>query len=323
MKNITLIIPCYNEEDVIEACYKSIKSVITILPNYSFEILFVNDGSKDKTLEIIKDLRKKDSTISYIDFSRNFGKEIALIAGLDYENSDAIVFMDADLQHPPEAIVEMVKWWEDGYDDVCVKRRERPGETWFKKWSSKTYYKVLNKLTRIPIQPGVGDFRLLDRKCVEALKLYRETQRYNKGLCSLIGFRKKEIVIDLNERLAGETKWNFFQLCNLAIEGITSFTIAPLRVASIIGSIFAIIAMIYMAYIVIKTLLLGGDLPGYPSLISVVLFIGGVQLLFLGIIGEYLGRVFNESKNRPLYLVNEFNDEKIVEQHYRRNYHDF
>lgn len=306
MKTISILIPCYNEQESLPALYKRLKVLTESIKDYKFEILFVNDGSKDNTLKIIKELRQQDDSINYVDLSRNFGKEIAMIAGIDHINSDAMIVMDADLQDPPELIKEMLYWWEK---DVCAKRKSRAGETWFKKWSSHTYYKVLQKVTRIPVQPDVGDFRLLDRQCIDALKQMRESQRYTKGLFSWIGFDKKEILFDRDARVAGKTKWNYFSLFNLAVEGITSFTIFPLRLASIIGMLIAALAIIYMLFIIIKTLIYGGDVAGYPSLISVILFIGGVQLVFLGIMGEYLGRIFNETKGRPLYFVKEYSKE--------------
>lgn len=305
MKTISILIPCYNEEESLPALYARLKALLQSIDGYSFELLFVNDGSKDNTLKIIKELRTQDSRVNYVDLSRNFGKETAMIAGIDHINSDAMIVMDADLQDPPELIKEMLYWWEQGYKDVCAKRKSRAGETWFKKWSSHTYYKILQHVTRIPVQPDVGDFRLLNRQCVEALKQMRESQRYTKGLFSWIGFDKKEILFDRDARVAGTTKWNYFSLFNLAVEGITSFTIFPLRLASFMGMATALAALVYMLFIIAKTLIYGGDVAGYPSLICVVLFIGGVQLVFLGIIGEYLGRVFNETKGRPLYFVKE------------------
>lgn len=258
----------------------------------------------------MRSLRKQDVRVNYVDLSRNFGKEIAMIAGIDYLTGDAAIIMDADLQDPPEMIPEMIYWWEQGYQDVCAKRRSRAGESFFKKWSSHTFYRILQKVSNIPIQPDVGDFRLLDKQCLNALRLMRESQRYTKGLFSWIGFEKKEILFDRDARAAGTTKWNYWKLTNLAIEGLTSFTIAPLRLASLLGCILSFLAIIYMTVIIIKTLVYGGDVAGYPSLISVILFIGGVQLLFLGIMGEYLGRIFNESKFRPLYFVKTVNGEK-------------
>ena len=314
MKKISILVPCYNEEAVLNEFYQRMSSVIDGLPEYAFEFLFVNDGSRDHTIDIMRHLRVQDPRVSYVNLSRNFGKEIAMIAGIDYIDSDAMVIMDADLQDPPELLPEMLKYWEQGYMDVCAKRSSRAGETFFKKWSSHMYYRILQKVSDISVQPDVGDFRLLDRQCIEALKLMRESQRYTKGMFSWIGFEKKEILFDRDARAAGETKWNYWKLFNLAIEGITSFTIAPLRMASFVGCILAFMAMLYMCFIVVRTLIYGGDVAGYPSLISAILFIGGVQLLFLGIMGEYLGRIFYESKFRPLYLVKEHNGERIIKQ---------
>ena len=299
--------------------YQRTAQVISKISAYNFQFMFVNDGSKDHTLNIMHELRDRDDRVSYINLSRNFGKEIAMIAGIDYLSGDAAIIMDADLQDPPELIPEMIFWWEQGYDDISAKRRSRAGESFFKKWSSHTFYKILQKASNIPIQPDVGDFRLLDKQCLNALRMMRESQRYTKGMFSWIGFNKKEILFDRDARAAGKTKWNYWKLINLAIEGITSFTIAPLRAASFVGCVLAFIAMIYMFFIVIRTLMYGGDVAGYPSLISVILFIGGVQLFFLGVIGEYLGRVFNESKFRPLYLVKDYNGTTVVTQREGRN----
>ena len=313
MKTVTILIPAYNEEAVLNQCYQRITRVIQTLSTYYFEILFVNDGSKDATLPIIKSLRMQDSRVSFVNLSRNFGKEIAMIAGLDYAKGDAVILMDADLQDPPELIPQMIKYWEQGYDDVYAKRRSRKGESWLKKFTSSEFYKLLQKTTRIPIQEDTGDFRLLDRRAVDALRQLRETQRYTKGMFSWIGYNKKEILFDREPRAAGKTKWHYANLINLAIEGITSFTIAPLRISSIIGSLVSLLAFIYMIIIIIKTLAFGTDVNGYASLMTVILFLGGIQLLSLGIIGEYLGRVFNETKHRPLYLVDEYNNEKVKE----------
>lgn len=314
MNNLTIIIPAYNEEAVLQQLYDRLTNVIENIPFYQFEILFVNDGSKDNTLSIIKKMRESDKRISYINLSRNFGKETAMIAGLDYAKGDAVIIIDADLQDPPELIPEMIRYWEMGYDDVYAKRKSRSGETWFKKWSSSTFYKLLQKMTRIPIQENTGDFRLLDRRCVEALKQLRETQRYTKGMFSWIGFNKKEILFDRDPRAAGETKWNYFKLADLAIEGITSFTTTPLRLSALSGIIVSFFAFVYMIWIIVKTLVLGEPVPGYPSLMAVILFLGGIQLISIGIIGEYLGRIFNETKKRPLYFIDEFNNEKALNQ---------
>lgn len=317
MKKITILVPAYNEEEVLQQFYKRLNNVIRNIPFYQFEILFINDGSKDRTLQLIKLLRDQDEIISYVNLSRNFGKEVAMIAGLDYAVGDAVIIMDADLQDPPELIPEMIRYWEKGYDDVYAKRETRAGESWLKKTSASLFYKILQKLTRIPIQKNTGDFRLLDRRCVDALKQIRETQRYTKGMFSWIGYNKKEILFDRDPRAAGETKWNYIRLMDLAIEGITSFTTTPLRLSALFGCVISFFAFIYMVWIIAKTLLFGEKVAGYPSLMTVILFLGGIQLISLGIIGEYLGRIFTETKDRPLYFVDEYNNEKVtnVPQH--------
>lgn len=309
-KLITILIPTYNEEAVLNILYEKISNIIDSIKNYNFEILFINDGSTDSTLTTIKKLRLTDNRICYLNLSRNYGKEIAMIAGLDYSKGDAVIIMDADLQDPPELIPEMITYWEQGYDDVYAKRKTRKGESWLKKITSKLYYKTLQKVTKIKIQKDTGDFRLLDRRCVEALKQFRESQRYTKGLFSWIGYNKKEILYDREPRAAGKTKWNYKNLVNLSIDGITSFTTAPLRWSTIIGMLISLIGFIYMLIIIIKTITLGVDVPGYASTMVVILFIGGIQLIFLGIIGEYLGRAFYETKHRPIYFVDEYNEEK-------------
>lgn len=306
MKKITILIPAYNEQEVLKHLYDRLEKLASSVKNYDFEFLFVNDGSRDKTLEIIQDYAAKDSRISYVNLSRNFGKEIAMIAGLDHVTGDACVIIDADLQDPPELIPDMIKYWEQGYDDVFAKRNSREGETWFKKFSSKMYYRILQKSTNIPIQIDTGDFRLLDRRCVDALKQIRESQRYTKGMFSWIGYKKKEITYNRDPRIAGTTKWNYKKLFNFAIDGITSFTTAPLRISSVLGMLISLIAFIFIIVIIVKTAIYGDPVAGYPSLMAVILFLGGVQLLSLGIIGEYIARIFNESKQRPLYFVEEY-----------------
>lgn len=305
MKKISILIPAFNEEPVLQPLYERLDTLTKELSEYSFEFFFVNDGSTDKTIEIIKSYAKDDDRVAYLDLSRNFGKEVAMIAGLDHVTGDATVIIDADLQDPPELIPKMVKFWEEGYDDVYAKRNSRKGETWLKKSTSKLYYSILQKATHITIQRDTGDFRLLDRRCVDALKQIRESQRYTKGMFSWIGYKKKEITYDRDPRLAGETGWNYRKLINFAIDGITSFTTAPLRVSSILGIIISLAAFVYIVYLVIRTIFFGTDLAGYPSMMAVILFLGGVQLLSLGVIGEYIGRIFNETKQRPLYLIEE------------------
>ena len=306
MKKITLLIPAYNEEEVLPILFERLNSFTKSVENYSFEFLFVNDGSRDRTLEIIKEHAAKDKRISYINLSRNFGKEIAMIAGIDHVRGDAMVIIDADLQDPPELIPEMIKHWEEGYDDVYARRSSREGETWLKKKTSEMYYKILQSSTNIPIQIDTGDFRLLDRRCIDALKQFRESQRNTKALFSWIGYKKKEILYNRDPRLAGTTKWNYRKLSNLAIDGITSFTTAPLRIATITGLLISAISFLYIIYLLVRPLFGVSTGAGYSSTLAVILFMGGVQMLFLGIIGEYIGRIFNETKNRPLYLIEEY-----------------
>lgn len=310
MKKITIIVPSYNEEEALPYLYERLNSMMNNLNQYEFEVLFVNDGSKDKTLELIKQMREKDNRISYVNFSRNFGKETAMIAGLDYATGDAVIFIDADLQDPPEVIPELIKWWEEGYDDVYARRNSRKGETFLKKFTSKLYYKVLQSLTRVEIQKDTGDFRLLDRRCVNALKKMRETQRCSKSMFSWIGYNKKEVMYDRDPRVAGQTKWNYIKLIDLAIDGITAFTTSPLRVSTAL-SIFTFLSFaIYLIYIIAKCIAKNYTMQGYEAIILLNLFFFGVIILLIGIIGEYLGRIFNETKNRPLYFVDEYNGEK-------------
>lgn len=310
MKKISIIIPAYNEEESLPFLYERLEKVINSIENYEFEILFINDGSKDKTLELIKEYRKKDNRISYVDFSRNFGKEIGMIAGLDYATGDSVIFMDADLQDPPELITEMIKYWEEGYDDVYAQRKTRAGETFLKKFTSKMYYKVLQALTPVTIQKDTGDFRLLDKRCVNALKKLRETDRNSKSMFSWIGYKKKAVMYDRDPRIAGKTKWNYKKLVNLAIDGITSFTTSPLRISTYIAIPTFLALIIYFIYVIIKCIKLNIAMQAFQAIILLVLFFSGVQILLFGIIGEYLGRIFNASKNRPLYLVNEYNGKR-------------
>lgn len=314
MKKISIIIPAYNEEEALPMLHERMKKLMDEMKNYEFEILFVNDGSKDRTMEIIKKLRQEDNRICYVDFSRNFGKEIAMIAGLDYATGDCVIFMDADLQDPPELIPELVKYWEEGYDDVYAKRKSRKGETWLKKFTSSMYYKILQHLTKVEIQRDTGDFRLLDRRCVNALKKLRESQRNTKSMFSWIGYRKKEVLYDREPRVAGKTKWNYIKLVDLAIDGITSFTTSPLRLSTFIAIPTFLVLFIYFIYVIIKSFIVQEAIQAYQAIILLILFFSGIQILLFGIIGEYLGRIFNETKNRPLYLVNEYNGEKEMNE---------
>lgn len=308
MKKISILIPAYNEQEVLPILFKRLDDLADGQKEYQFEFLFVNDGSRDDTLSIISQHAEKDQRVAYINLSRNFGKEIAMIAGLDHVTGDATVIIDADLQDPPELIPEMMKLWQDGYDDVYAKRRSRQGESWFKKFTSKAYYRTLQRVTHVPIQEDTGDFRLLDKRVVAAIRQFRDTQRNAKAIFSWVGFKKIEILYDRDERVAGNTKWSYPKLINLAVDGITSFTTSPLRAASIAGAVISGIAFVYIAYLLIRPLFGVPTGDGYSSLMAVILFLGGVQLLSLGIIGEYVGRIFNETKQRPLYLIEKYHE---------------
>ena len=310
MKKVTIIVPAYNEEESLPFLYERLEKLMNENTNYEFEILFVNDGSKDKTIDLIKEYREKDKRINYVDFARNFGKEIAMIAGLDYATGDCVIFIDADLQDPPELIPEMIKYWEEGYDDVYAQRRSRKGETWLKKFTSKMYYRVLQSLTKVPIQKDTGDFRLLDKRCANALRKMRETGRNSKSMFSWIGYKKKAIFYDRDPRVAGSTKWNYAKLINLAIDGITSFTTSPLRISTYIAIPTFLALLVYFIYVIVKCIRLHVAIQAFQAIILLILFFAGIQILLFGIVGEYLGRIFNKSKHRPLYLVNEYNGKR-------------
>lgn len=303
---ISVLIPAYNEEECLHELYKRVSDVLSKLEKYDYEILIINDGSKDKTLEILHDLNAKDKHLQYVNLARNYGKEIAMAAGLDYVKGDVVVILDADLQIPPEYIPEMLSYYEEGYDDIYGRRKSRNDESFFKRLGTKIYYKALQSLTRVDILKNTSDFRLLSRRAVEALKQYKEQRRYTKGLFALIGFKKKEFIYEPVKRYAGKSKWNYFSLINLAIEGITSFSTFPLRLSSFLGIIVATIGFIYILFLILKTIIFGEPVRGYPTLLSIIVFLGGIQLLSLGVIGEYLGRIFDEVKNRPLYFIEKY-----------------
>ena len=305
MKSITILIPAYNEAESFEDIKRCMNQVINDNPNYTWQFLLINDGSTDQTLQLMIEAHHSDNRYHYIDLSRNYGKEIAIMAGLDHIDTDAVIMMDADMQHPIEIIPKMIKYWEEGYDDVYA-QREKSDESWLKRYTSKLYYKILQKSTNIPIQKDTGDFRLLDKKCIDAIKEMRETDRNNKGMFSWIGYKKKGILYHQNERKHGKTKWSYYKLLNLALTGITSFTTVPLRFASIFGFFVSFLAFAYLTYIIIKTLIYGDPVQGYPTLMVTILFLGGIQLIALGIIGEYLSHIFNETKKRPGYFIREY-----------------
>lgn len=328
MPLITILIPCYNEEQSLPALYEALCTICNPLQevssssiceditpphqdSYSFEFLFINDGSIDDTLSIIKTLRTQDERVCYVDLSRNFGKENAMLAGFDFAKGDAVIIMDADLQHPPTLIPEMLRIWNNGeVQDVYARRKTRGHEPWLRKQFSLLFYRILDHATRFNVLQNVGDFRLLDKQAIYALRRLRETERYTKGMYCWIGFRKQEIEFEQQDRIAGNSKWNFISLLNLAIEGIISFTTAPLRLATYLGMLTALGAFVYGLYYFIKALFVGDPVAGFPTLIIVILLLGGIQLITIGIIGEYLGRIFNEVKHRPVYLAQEYNGER-------------
>lgn len=305
---ITVIIPAYNEEVTLNPIIERLEKLAKVVPKYNFEFLFVNDGSKDKTLSILQGYAKQDGRISYVNFSRNFGKEIAVAAGLDYARGDAVVIMDADGQEPPELIPQMIEWWEQGYDDVYA-RRSKKNDSKARTLMSHTYYRTLQRMTRIPIQIDTGDFRLFSKRCVEALRQFRESSRQNKALFSWIGYQKKEIDYVQSARIGGKTKWKFGllspgnSLINLAIDGFTSFTTLPLRFITIMGLFVSLGTFIYIIVVLIQAAMGLPRFEGFNTLLVATLFLGGIQMISLGIIGEYIGRIFIETKNRPLYLV--------------------
>ena len=311
MKKISVLIPCYNEEQSLPMLYPELVKLMDSQSAYEWEVLFVNDGSLDGTLDLLRQYRNQDQRINYVSLTRNFGKEAAMLAGFDYVTGDCMVIIDADLQDPPELIPEMIKWWEQGYEDVYARRKSRGRESWLRKRLSMMFYRMLQQSSRFEVLKNVGDFRLLDRRCVNALKRMRESERYTKGMFSWIGFKKKEIEFDRGNRQAGKSSWSYRQLFSLAIDGITSFSSLPLRISTIAGFFVSMLAFIYMMVVFIRALIWGNPVQGYPSLLVIMLFLGGIQLLSLGIIGEYIGRIYNETKNRPDYLVDEHNNEKV------------
>lgn len=302
---ISVVIPAYNEHEVLPEFHRRLAAVMNGLAE-SWEAVYVNDGSSDATYEILKEIARSDARIVLVDLSRNFGKEIAMTAGFDHARGDAVVVIDADLQDPPELISEFVREWRHGgVDVVYAKRRARSGESALKKLTARYFYRVIQRMSRVHIPEDTGDFRLMSRRAVEALRRLREQHRFMKGLFAWIGFPQKAVLYDRDPRFAGATKFNYWKLWNFALEGITSFTTAPLKIAAYIGLLVASGAFVFGAFIIYRTLVYGDPVAGYPSLIVVVLFLGGTQLAFIGVLGEYLGRMFDESKGRPLYFVKE------------------
>jgi glycosyltransferase involved in cell wall biosynthesis len=302
---ISVVVPAYNEQEVLGEFHRRLVAVLAQLPMRR-EVVYVNDGSSDTTLAVMHSLREADGSVCVVDLSRNFGKEIALTAGLDHARGDAIIVIDADLQDPPELIPELVKHWQQGCDVVYAKRMKRLGESALKRLTAYGFYRVMQSMGRVKIPEDTGDFRLLSRRALDALKQLREQHRFMKGLFTWIGYQQHAVPYQRDSRFAGVTKWNYWKLWNLALEGITSYTIAPLKISTYIGLFTAFGAFAYGTYIVIRTMIFGNDVPGYPSLLTVMLFLGGVQLMAIGVLGEYVGRIFNETKNRPLYLLSSY-----------------
>jgi len=291
--------------------YDAVNSVIKTISQFEFEIVFINDGSTDKTLEQLRFLAQKDKNIKYISFSRNFGKEAAILAGLTYARGDLVAIMDADLQDPPALLPDMIRGIEEGYDSIATRRVNRTGEPALRSFFARQFYKLIKKMSTVDIVDGARDYRLMSRKVVDAILGMLEYHRFSKGIFGWVGFRTKWIAYENVERAAGETSWSFWKLFAYAVDGIVAFTTVPLRISSVAGIVFSAFAFIYLLFIVIKTLILGADLPGYASTIAVILFMGGIQLLSIGILGEYLARTYMEVKRRPPFIVQESNIEAI------------
>ena len=309
---ISIVVPAYNEQEVLPAFHERLTSALSDL-TYAIEIVYINDGSTDGTLAIMDELYAKDPRVTLVDLSRNFGKEIALTAGLHKAQGDAIVVIDADLQDPPELIPQLVAEWEQGFDVVYAKRSQRRGESWLKKTTASLFYRLMQRVSKVKIPEDTGDFRLLSRRALEALNTLPEQHRFMKGLFTWIGYKQKAVYYDRDPRFAGVTKWNYWKLWNFAIDGITSFTTAPLKFATYIGFVTAMAAFVYGGYMLVRTLFFGNPVPGYPSLIVIILFLGGIQLMAIGVVGEYVGRIFTETKGRPLYFLKDYKARRDAE----------
>ena len=307
MEKISIVVPCYNEEKNINNFYEEMRKTLEkVKENYSYEIIFVNDGSNDQTEIEVKKVRKTDKNVILISFSRNFGKEAAIYAGLNNATGDLVALIDADLQHPPVTILEMIKGINEGYDVVATKRKNRKGEPVIKSVFSKLFYKMMRMF--IPIEKNVQDFRLMKKEVVDAILSLKEYNRFSKGIFTWVGFNIKYIEIENIERKAGKTKWSFKKLFSYAIEGITSFTTAPLKASTLMGFCISIIAIISTIVIILQTLIYGKDVPGYASIITAILFMGGVQLISIGILSEYISKMYLEIKNRPKYIIKKENN---------------
>lgn len=307
----SVVVPAYNESSSIEAFHGRLAAVMEQIGPW--EVVYVDDGSTDTTLALLNQLRQQDPRAAIVSLSRNFGKEAATTAGLDHARGDAVVVIDADLQDPPEVIPELVAKWREGYEMVYAQRSHRDGESAFKKLTSAIFYRLAENVGNVQLPRDTGDFRLMSRRVVDALLRMRERHRFMKGLFAWVGFRSVAVPYNRAPRHAGTTKWDYWKLWNFAIEGLTSFTVMPLKIASYVGLTVALLSVGFGVQVIVKTLLFGNPVAGYPSLMTVVLFLGGVQLITLGVIGEYLGRIFNETKGRPLYLVDRFLPSEVTD----------
>lgn len=313
MKKISIIVPCYNEEQAIPFFYEEITKIAKELDKYDFEFIFVNDGSKDKTITIVKDYAKKDNRVKFIHFSRNFGKEAAMLAGLELSKGDYVAIMDADLQDPPSLLPKMLDLLNDpnnDYDSVGTRRVTRKGEPPIRSFFARMFYKIINKMSKVEMVDGARDYRLMKREVVNSILELKEYNRYSKGLFEFVGYNTKWLEFENVQRVAGETKWSFWKLFLYAIEGIVAFTTAPLAIASIVGILFCLISFVMIIVIIVKTLTLGDPTSGWPSLVCIIFFVSGIQLFCLGIIGEYLAKTYLETKKRPIYIIKETNMEK-------------
>jgi glycosyltransferase involved in cell wall biosynthesis len=302
---LSVVVPVYNEADGIDTFHERTETVLAVMP-VRFEIIYVNDGSRDLSLQRLHALRARSAHVAVLDLSRNFGKEIAVSAGLDRATGDAVVIIDADLQDPPELIPALFEKWQEGFDNVYAQRLSRAGETMLKRATSHAFYRLLNRISEQPVPLDAGDFRLLSRRALLAIGQMRERHRFMKGLYAWVGFQQIGVPYHRDARVAGRSAWSYWRLWNLSLEGITSFSTLPLRITSYAGLLTSLTSMIYGSFILFRTLLFGNSVAGYPSLLVIILFLGGAQMLSIGIIGEYLGRIFNETKHRPLYYVSEF-----------------
>lgn len=303
-RKISLVSPFYNEEKGVQAFFNRINEVFASLADrYDLEVIAINDGSRDQTYEELVKAKANNDYLTVVDLSRNFGKEAAISAGLDFATGDAVIPIDSDLQHPPEVIIELIEKWEEGAEVVLAKRVDRETDRPIQKLTANYFYKLHNRISDIDIPADVGDFRLMDRKVVEALKTLPETRRFMKGLFAWVGFRTTTVEYKVAPREHGTTSFNTWKLWNFALEGITSFSSAPLRVWTYLGCAVSALSFVYAAYLLIKTLFFGADTPGYASIMITVLFASGVQLIGIGVLGEYVGRIFAESKRRPVYIV--------------------